>query len=309
MTLGESHKCDNCGANLEPQADSTLKCNYCGSIFPADSLPPSPLPAEPQETVGETAATPPAKPDPVKNGCAFAFLICCVLLAFFAVIYDQTGWSPHLYSSSDDIAILDSTALPEDTPAHEPEVSIVEDLKTARVEVSPENREYLKALISIKVDEPEFKKLYADARKQARDEGEVHIFDKSSPKREKSNAIYVYIYKNSVLGSTLFLVEQYAADKWILIEDATLIGDGEKYNHAEKFYRERKGRMAWEHSDATPSADGVKALAKIALAKKALVVYKGELASKTIIITIKEQTALKRQLQIYKGLLLGYNKR
>ncbi|AYL95803.1 hypothetical protein [Mucilaginibacter celer] len=173
---------------------------------------------------------------------------------------------------------------------------------------NPANSAVLKQLASIDIDAPTFKKLYAKARKKYdKFSGNTYIHDKSSPQYVNYNGIYAYIAQNGSDFSLRFSI-QYAADDWLFIKKVTFNADGENYTYTPDFKTDNGDGGIWEWCDDEVYGTDIAMLADIANAKKAQARYDGDKYYKVVNITPMQRAALKKQLQIYKGLLLGYNK-
>ncbi len=75
-----------------------------------------------------------------------------------------------------------------------------------------------------------------------------------------------------------------------------------------EYKRDNGDGMVWEWCDEVVDDSEIGTWIKIATAKKAQVKYNGDKYYKIVTVTAKQQAAIKRELQILKGLLLGYNK-
>jgi len=89
----------------------------------------------------------------------------------------------------------------------------------------------------------------------------------------------------------------------------TVNADGENFTGFGRTFENDNGNgLIWEWSDETVSDYNLTDLVKIANSKKAKIKYDGEHYYNIVNITTSQKAALKRQLAIYKGLLLGYSK-
>lgn len=300
MESNELGKCVNCGAGLQPETLTTAKCPYCGSVVGiADSELPEPI-AEPVSQASERVTANVAA-DENQNGCALIAVVCVVL---FLVICVVIGVRRAAENSNYNAA--DSSATDTPTIKNKAEDSLTVDSN------APDQRWFiisaLKELSSISVDKATFKKLYANARKK-RDEfsSNTFIYDKTSPHYSNVSGVYAYIVANGTDYEFRFRT-QYVAENWLFIERMTVNTDGENTGLSPKFERDSGDGKIWEWSDDASSDDELRLFVNIAKAKKAKIKYDGEKYYDAVTITSKQQAALKRQLQIYKGLLLKYDK-
>ncbi|TFF39729.1 hypothetical protein [Mucilaginibacter psychrotolerans] len=301
MERNDLGKCVNCGAGLQPETPTTLKCPYCGSVL-GISVAELPEPVAELAKRGdanqvmERMATNVAKNE---NQNQRITVILVGAIAFLVIIVAIWGPSadknPH-YASLDSLSI-DTTAKKNKAGA---------DSNAA--EQRPFIISALKELSSISVDKATFKKLYADARKK-RDEfsNSKFIYDKTSPRYTNVSGVYAYIEAHTTDYEFRFRT-QYVAENWLFIERMTINTDGENTGLSPSFERDNGDGKIWEWSDDAASDDELRLFINIAKAKKAKIKYDGEKYYDTVTITPKQQAALKRQLQIYKGLLLKYDK-
>jgi hypothetical protein len=167
---------------------------------------------------------------------------------------------------------------------------------------------FIEALSAVKVDKPTFIKLYRNARK-VRDQfsAQTSIYDKTSPQYVNINGVFAYIDKT---GNDLELrfCTQYVSDDWLFIQSMAINTDGENSTLSPDFKRDNGKGEIWEWSDEAVPYENLQMLTQISAAKKAKIKYYGEKYYKIVNITRSQQLALKRQLQIFKGLLLKYDK-
>ncbi|PTQ95505.1 hypothetical protein C8P68_10510 [Mucilaginibacter yixingensis] len=283
--------CQNCGADLQADPAGALRCTYCGTVYAPQALQ---TPASGPNIASET----PSSLDKDNNAdwivAVIGFLILIGMVIAKISTSRQEGEAA-LVQDSIRTAAYNRDTIPQ----------VIDGLATARVEVSLHDREILQALNPVKIDIAGFRKLYRNARKE-KSPVEIYLHDKTSPKSEKVNACYVYLTKGSAETSAWFTL-QYAAEKWLLLNDATFLFDGKTYEYPVHFEHHRGHHQTWETSDQGTASEQIKALVNIAAAKKAQIKYIGELGTIIADIMPNQQAALQRQLQLYKGLLLGYD--
>jgi hypothetical protein len=170
------------------------------------------------------------------------------------------------------------------------------------------NGAIIKLLSSIDVDKTTFKNLYKAARiKHDQFSGSTYIYDRSSPQYVNYNAIYAYIDKGSA-GSSLRFSIQYTADDWLFIKSVTFNADGQNFDYQPVFKTDNGKGAIWEWSDQQLDDSQLPMLIKIATSKKVQAKYNGDKYYKVVTVTSLQKAALKKELQIFKGLLLGYDK-
>lgn len=299
-------KCKNCGADLELESANTLKCHYCGSTFPIVLKDPAPIttPQQPDKPADNSFAQQ-AERHERQNGSTKAGALAIVIFIFIAVVVYFIVASQSADSGSTSSKLADSMTI--DTSGRTA-LSDTPTTKKATEEYNP-NSPFLLTLEPIKVDSATFKKLYRNTRKKHdKFSGSTFIFDKTSPQYVNYNGLYAYIGDEHDQATLRFSV-QYAAQEWLFIERMIFNADGNNFNYSPTFKRDNGEGGIWEWSDEEiDDGNDLDMLVKIALAKTAQVKYEGDKYYKVVNITHAQQTALKKQLQIFKGLLLHYAK-
>ncbi|RFZ84593.1 hypothetical protein DYU05_02970 [Mucilaginibacter terrenus] len=289
--------CNNCGAQVFTQAGNKIKCDYCGSILEDNNLEVS---AKPQNALGNS--TPSIKPPTVQetkpDSGTGIIIVAFIIILIFAIVMGVNNRSHSNQSSYSDTLLADSINSPDkpnttknsadETPTY---------VKTALEEMKP-----------VQVNVSVFKKLYRNAwKKKDPFSGSTVVYDKSSPRYVNYNGVFAYINMEST-GMELRFCIQYTADEWLFIKNMTFNAGGENFYYAPVFKTDNGAGAIWEWSDDAVSDADLPMLIKIATSKKAKVKYEGDKYFKVVNISKAQQLALKKQLQIYKGLLLKYDK-
>jgi len=306
MDTQQPDKCKNCGAALQPPTAATVKCNYCGSIFEKTITAASPQ-AQPDgnnnpfQQIQSTPAAPSAKQ--VNSGCGLAVLIFIILAAVLAILVNYTGHSSS-YNPSDSTTVDSSSLRNTIKPNGDTSAAVI-----AKAEKDSTLKSKLKELSLIEVDAATFEKLYRNTRKRYDQfSRSTFIYDQTSPRYINVKGVFVYMSQDTT-GYELRLTTQYTADNWLFINSMSFNADGENFSDfSPKFNRDNGQGMIWEWSDEPVQDPNLSMLAKIATAKRAKIRYDGEQYYNELTITTAQKAAIKRQLQIYKGLLLGYDK-
>ena len=304
-----SNKCKNCGADAKLIGD-ILKCPYCGSTYNL---------RETKEQTAPASVNPrpeyypiPANDTGAKNrtqGRAVAFIVVVIviilIIALAAIIKDTNGQHTGSYADSTNV---DSSTIIKQQKAD----SVKENIRKAAINKAIRDsldKSKVEALASISVDAATFKKLYRTARKKFDQfSNTTDIYDASSPQFIDMNGFFIYIDIDKI-SMELRLKAQYTAQDWLFIKTMTINADGENLSgFGRNFEKDNGNGLIWEWSDETVSDYNLSDLAKIANSKKAKIKYDGEQYYNVVNITVGQKAALKRQLAIYKGLLLGYNK-
>jgi len=306
MDTQQPDKCKNCGAALQPSTAATLKCNYCGSIFGKTTSAVSPQ-AQPNDNknpfqqVKNNPVDPSAKQ--VNSGCGLVVLIFIILAAVLALIIRSTGQGSS-YKLSDSTAVDSSSLHNTNKPTRDTSAVAI-----AKAEKDSTLKAKLKELSLIDVDAATFKKLYRSTRRRYDQfSRSTFIYDQTSPRYINVKGVFVYMSRDAT-GNELRLTTQYTADNWLFINSMSFNADGENFSDfSPKFNRDNGKGGIWEWSDEAVPDLNLSMLAKIATAKRAKIRYDGEQYYNELTITAAQKAAIKRQLQVYKGLLLGYDK-
>lgn len=279
-------KCTNCGAPLVRDAAKKLKCPYCGS----DYLTPS---AEREITAPARRQDIPvsqAEPQNNNGGYFVALLVVVMVIIGGALIANNNAPGDVKYADS----LVKDTTRNDTTVAESP-----------KKEENPYNP-ILDALSGIQIDSQTFKKLYRKAyRKADKFKGNIEIADQSSPRYVNINGFYIYIMNDSS-GPTLRFATQYVSNDWLFINEMIINADGENSTLTPEFKRDSGDGSIWEWCDMSVPDENIPMLVKIAGAKKVSLRYSGDKYYQVVKVTAKQQAAIKRELQLYKGLLLGY---
>ncbi|QKJ30227.1 hypothetical protein HQ865_10780 [Mucilaginibacter mali] len=287
--------CTNCGAKLEIANGGHAKCDYCGSEFPA--------PSATERVIIDPAVQPRQRPianynQPANQGVsAWAVLFLILLVVIIVVFAVVNGGNKGINSSYADSVAID-TAAKKDS-------AYVAAQKTAATDTS--NNFALRQLDAIKVDAPTFKKVYRNARKKYDQFSKTtDIYDPSSSLYVNVAGVFLYINKDTY-GPELRFATRYLADDWLFIKEMTVNADGENFTMSPEFKRDNGDGSIWEWSDARMGEDDLAMLVKMATAKKVKLRYDGDKYYHVVSITQTQQAAMKKMLQIYKGMILKYD--
>lgn len=291
--------CTNCGAKLETKADGNIKCPYCGTEFatPAGSgrlmVDPSALPRERIANDNQSSTD-----DGSWSAWAVVFVVCLVMaIVVMTIIHGSNRSLSNAYA--------DSVAI--DTAAQHDRAQAAAD--SARDNRDTSANATLRELAAIKVDKDTFKKLYANARKKYDQfSGSTGIYDQSSPRSLGIKCVYVYIQKEGT-DLRIRLKNQYNSTNGLSINSVIFNTDGENSTFSSwDFDHDVINGLICEWHDIDLTNGSVSTLVLIANAKKVIVKYEGSKYYDVVTITRAQQLAIKRELQIYKGLLLKYDK-
>ncbi|MES2808203.1 MAG: hypothetical protein V4619_06240 [Bacteroidota bacterium] len=298
MDKNTRSKCDNCGAGLK-NINGELHCTYCGSTFPIKPTEPEPeLEVEvvaPVEIENRPANT---ENNADMEGWIVGIFIFVVIAGILFNISknNQSGDVPDADSLYNSGVIIDTSIIVDSTEI----IEANEATKALNAKLTE--------LESIKITKATFKSLYKNTRKNYDEFSKnTDIYDWSSPQYINYRGVFAYITKGEN-DLELRLQMQYVDDEWLYIDEVIFNTDGENHTYSSwKFSRGSNNSERWEWYDTNLTSEP-STLVAIATAKTAKVKYIGDDYYKIVVITKKQQAAIKRQLQIYKGLLLGYNK-
>ncbi|WP_439697206.1 hypothetical protein ACFGVS_01715 [Mucilaginibacter sp. AW1-7] len=300
-------KCSNCGAELESAANTTIKCAYCGSIFETaiSEVSPSATPLSEDEEAFQPVETSRASPgvSQEKNSSSGAIIITICVLVLIGLITTIHNYTiENTTNNTADSVAIDSVA--SINKAKKDSAGVISN----EAKQGASSKSALKELSSIVVDAATFRKLYRNARKKHDQfSGNTFIYDQSSPRYVNINGIFAYISTEDSSYALRFTT-QYTSKDWLFIKNMTFNAGGENFDYAPDFKRDNGDGATWEWSDEEVPEANLSMLVRIAISKKAKVRYDGDKYYDVVTVTRTQQAALKRQLQIYKGLLLGYDR-
>ncbi|QEC74540.1 zinc ribbon domain-containing protein [Mucilaginibacter ginsenosidivorax] len=299
-------KCKNCGAELENETGSAIKCAYCGSVFETatNEAPPAATPLNEDEESFQPVETSRVNQavQQEKNVNSGAVIIICVLVLIGLIATIHNYAVQNNTNNTADSAAIDSAALVNKLKKDSAGAVSNEGKQGASAKFAPTE------LSPIVVDAATFRKLYRNARKKHDQfSGNTFIYDQSSPRYVNINGIFAYISKEDS-SYTLRFTTQYTSKDWLFIKNMTFNAGGENFDYAPDFKRDSGDGAIWEWSDEEVPEPNLSMLVRIAISKKAKVRYDGDKYYDVVTVTRTQQAALKRQLQIYKGLLLGYDR-
>lgn len=298
-------KCKNCGAQLEPGVNQSIKCAYCGTVYQVDQPIDDAIPSTPIERTNVEAedrwqtlqnSSNNGTPQPGKRnsneGCIGSVLIAIVIVFIFIGVVKNSGQGSANYVDSS--AAIDTSHLV--TRAQPKELSETEQVS-------------LKKLAGLNVDRATFKQLYLSANISIEDfaAGNTSVKDKKSISSKPVNGLYTYIEYNDI-AYLFYFASQYISNKPKTIKSLTLIINGKSLRYSPSFTPDSIEHQTKEYSEEVIYDDKISMLLKLATADKVIISFNGKKWREKLILPKEQQDALKRQLQLYKGLLLGYAK-
>jgi sorbitol-specific phosphotransferase system component IIC len=167
----------------------------------------------------------------------------------------------------------------------------------------------LRKLTIINVDRPLFNKLYKNAKvsRLTYAKQETNVDDKNSVFKHKVNGLYINInYSDSEY--LLNFGCQYAGKKALDLQSVTFIIDNKHLHYKPVFLGGTIEGQAMVYSYEMIHDGDIPMLLSLATADKAIIHFKGKNGNDQMTLSKDQQDVLKRQLQLYKGLLLGYAK-
>jgi hypothetical protein len=167
----------------------------------------------------------------------------------------------------------------------------------------------LRKLTIINVDRPLFNKLYKNAKvsRLTYAKQETNVDDKNSIFKHKVNGLYINInYSDSEY--LLNFGCQYGGKKALDLQSVTFIVDNKHLHYKPVFLGGTMEGQAMAYSYEMIHDGDIPMLLSLATADKVIIHFKGKNGNDQMTLSKDQQDVLKRQLQLYKGLLLGYAK-
>ncbi|MFB0496419.1 hypothetical protein ABID99_002656 [Mucilaginibacter sp. OAE612] len=181
---------------------------------------------------------------------------------------------------------------------------------TQSVELSETAQASLKKLAAINVDKKLFKKLIKDSSNITRESAvqATYFKDKNSIVGKPVTGLYAYINCYDITGCNIYFGCQHINKKPLGLQSLTFVINGKRLLYKPDFATDSLQHWINEYSEETIYDDKISILLKLVTADKVIVRFNGNKGHDQIILPKDQQHALKRQLQFYKGLLLGYAK-
>lgn len=296
-------KCKNCGAELEAAVGNVIKCAYCSSVYHIDQPGNEATVTNENERwqgLDNVSANNTPSPDPVQangqsdnTGCViFVVIAILLLIIFFGVIKTNRGEGT---TDGSDSTVIDTSAALISMQRQPEQLSETAELS-------------LKKLSVISIDRELFKKLYRESAPTT-DLAihETYLNSKDSPEKKTANGLYIHMQYDDIVY-TFYFATQYTTDVPLEIKNVTFLVDGKRLHYSPSFTTETLKNQTRQYSDEVIYDDKISMLLRIVKAKKVVIKFNGKKYSRQMILPKDQQDALLRQLQLYKGLLLGYGK-
>ncbi|NVM63326.1 DNA-directed RNA polymerase subunit RPC12/RpoP [Mucilaginibacter sp. SG538B] len=308
MEVNELLNCKNCGAILTASENQTIKCDYCGTIY-------HPKP-QTDHTISSTEITTEGVQHQLENvensdanetlqsdnfptdkqntnlGCSIALIASVVIMMviFIAKIIGSEQKTTYSGSIAIDTSMLNTQPQP--------------------VELSETAQASLKKLAAIIVDKKLFKKLIKDSSNITTESAvqATYFRDKNSIVGKPVTGLYAYINCYDIAGCNIYFGCQHINKKPLGLQSLTFVINGKRLRYKSDFATDSLQHWINEYSEETIYDDKISILLKLVTADKVIVRFNGNKGHDQIILPKDQQDALKRQLQLYKGLLLGYAK-
>lgn len=308
MEVNELLNCKNCGAILTASANQTIRCDYCGTIYHQKP--------QTDNTISSTEITTEGVPhqlEGVENGDANEIfqsdnfpadkqntnLGCSIALiasvAIMVVIFIAKNVGPEQRTTYSGSMVIDTSIL--NTPPQSVDLS-----ETAQAS--------LKKLAAINIDKKLFNKLIKDSSSIIHDPvgREIYVRDKNSIVDKPVTGLYAYINCDDIAGYNIFLGCQHISKKPLRLQSLIFVINGKRSRYKPDFATDSLQQWINEHSEEPIYDNKISILLKLVTADKAIIRFKGKNGNDQITLSEDQQDVLKRQLQLYKGLLLGYAK-
>ncbi|SEP02716.1 hypothetical protein SAMN05192574_11963 [Mucilaginibacter gossypiicola] len=308
MKIERLLNCTNCGALLTTSADQTIKCAYCGTVYHQkpqanNTLLSTEIATEDAQhqledveniEVNDTFQSDnfPTDKQNTNLGCSIA-LIASVVIMMVIVIAKNIGPEQRTtYSGSIDIDTAISTLPPQS------------------VELSETAQASLKKLDAINVDKKLLKKLIKDSSNITRGSAvqATYFRDKNSIIGKPVTGLYAYINCDDIAGCNIYFGCQHINKKPLGLKSLTFVINGKHLRYKPDFATDSLQHWINEYSEEGIYDDKISILLKLVTADKVIVRFNGNKKHDQIILPKDQQDVLKRQLQLYKGFLLGYAK-
>jgi len=306
MEVNELLNCKNCGAILTASADQTIECTYCGTIYYKKAQTNNTLPSteiasrdaqQPIESIENGEADEIFQSDnhvtDRQNAALGVNIVIIVLVLIMVTVFitKNIGQSQAPLSGTDAIDTLMRFNRPQPT------------------ELAAMEQSSLEKLSALDIDRALFNKLYKNAGVSGLASGiqETDVTDKKSIFGKPISGLYIDINYSDV-GYFIYFGSQHLSKKPLELQGLTFIMHDEHLQYQPSFSTDTLQHLTNDYSHEMIDGIDVLMLIKLATADKVVIHFKGKNGQDQIILPKDQQDALKRQLQLYKGLLLGYAK-
>lgn len=299
MEVDKLINCKNCGAVLNTDTEQTIQCKYCGTVYHKKQQENSiKIFTGPETTTFDAhrqwEAPKNVKPKRKINPVGWVMVSLTFVFAIAALITKEQADKDQAQAALSDTVTIDTSMrfdLPQPT------------------ELAQTEQASLRKLAMINVDRPLFNKLYKNAKvsRLTYAKQETNVDDKNSIFKHKVNGLYINInYSDSEY--LLSFGCQYGGKKALDLQSVTFIIDNKHLHYKPVFLGGTMEGQAMAYSYEKIHDDDIPMLLSLATADKVIIHFKGKNGNDQMTLSKDQQDVLKRQLQLYKGLLLGYAK-
>jgi hypothetical protein len=336
MAVDELLNCKNCGAVLPASTGQTIKCQYCSTVYNKQQ-PEVVIPGYTETEFGTVTVqirqidfgdekveqeflrnsqrinSESKEADKTffrdrrikgdkRNETAARVIVICVLVFFAWIIVKIVK---HWGNDSGKPKANTETVNSSKSPVKSQEIKKAEPLTNADLAA-------LHKLSNIKVDKAEFNKLYKDSVLNLHEPtlNQDIVQDKSSIANTPVTGVYLGVDHN--YSASLILYTQRVGKDPLSVQSVTFIVKGKPKLLIPTFDADYTSyssqNLVREHCLIFIDDEGLSMLIKLATAKKVTIRFNGSEGDDEIILPDYQQKSLLRQLKLYKGLLLQYDK-
>ncbi|WPV02317.1 hypothetical protein SNE26_11070 [Mucilaginibacter sp. cycad4] len=306
MEIERLLNCTNCGAVLTASTDQIINCAYCGTVYHQKLQTNNTLSST--ETATEDTQREPESAENGKASEAFQsdnyvpdrqnrslganiIIIASVIIIITIAIVKKMGQDQAPRSNTLTIDTVMRFGRTQPTKLTDMEQSSLEKLST------------------LDIDQTLFNKLYKNADVSGLSSGiqETNVIDNKSIFGKPISGLYIDIYYSDA-GYSIYFGSQHLSKNPLELQGLTFIINDEHLQYQPNFSADTLQHLTNDYSHEMIYGIDVLMLLKLATADKVAIHFMGKNGQDQIILPKDQQDALKRQLQIYKGLLLGYAK-
>ncbi|MDB5149248.1 MAG: hypothetical protein JWQ57_3268 [Mucilaginibacter sp.] len=295
MEIERLVNCTNCGAVLTTNADQTIKCKYCGTVY-HQKPQVNDINSSIETEIADLDAQ--RRWDNMNNGgvtkakagwVIVTFIFLFVIIAI--VMNEKAGQSQATLS---DTVAVDTSML-----FVRPQIAKLSEMEQAS----------LKKLAVLDVDRMLFNKLYKNSNVSTLRYApqDTYVSDKNSLYGKAINGLYIDI-NYSDIGYLIFFGSQHVNKQPLDLQSLIFTIDDEHLQYEPSFSADTLQHLTNEYSKEVIYDGNISMLLKLATADKVIVRFNGNKGHDQIVLPKDQQDALKRQLQLYKGFLSGYAK-
>lgn len=298
MEVDKLINCKNCGAVLSTNAEQTIQCKYCGTVYHKKQQENNiKVSAGTETTVLGTDRQweAPKKAKPKRKINIAGWIITSLIISFIilALIEKEQADYEAQANRGDTVTIDSSMRFNRPQPT----------------ELAQTEQANFKKLAMINVDRSLFNKLYknADVSQLTYAKQKTDVSDKSSVFNQMVNGLFINInYSDSEY--LLIFGSQHVGKKPLDLQSVTFTIDNQDLQYKPTFLAGTVENLVKEYSYEMIHDSDIPMLLSISTADKVIIHFKGKNGNDQMTLSKDQQESLKRQLQIYKGLLLGYAK-